>query len=210
MTTIAVRSLQACAGSSVSQRERTLGDDEIRTLWRLAGTSGSYGAFLKTALLTAQRSRQAVRPCAGSDVDASGVWHIPREAREKQTAGDLKLPPSGTGYHLQPAAPGWRRPRFPAAERRHHRQLPPDDRTCRIGPIHDLRRTARSLLSPHWRVRPKSQNWCSAIQFSGIQKVYDRHSYFEEKAQALSKLASLIERIVDPPSTNVVTLGAAS
>ena len=37
--------------------------------------------------------------------------------------------------------------------------------------------------------------------------VYDRHAYEDEKADALEKLAQLIDRIVSPPSTtNVVPL----
>lgn len=188
-------------------RERTLGDDEIRTLWRLAGTSGSYGAFLKTALLTAQRSGKLFAMRWG-DVDASGVWHIPREAREKQTAGDLKLPPLALDIiYSQPRLVGddrvFRRPNGATVDSfRQTTGLP-------HWTHHDLRRTARSLLS-RTGVSTEVSELVLGHSIRGIQKVYDRHSYFEEKAQALSKLASLIERIVDPPSTNVVTLGAAS
>jgi hypothetical protein len=35
---------------------------------------------------------------------------------------------------------------------------------------------------------------------------YDRHSYADEKRDALEKLAALIERILNPPSSNVETL----
>jgi hypothetical protein len=40
----------------------------------------------------------------------------------------------------------------------------------------------------------------------GVEGVYDRHSYDPQKADALRKLAALIERIVDPPAENVVAL----
>jgi hypothetical protein len=39
----------------------------------------------------------------------------------------------------------------------------------------------------------------------GVEGVYDRHSYFDEKADALRKLAALIESIVNPQE-NVVPL----
>jgi hypothetical protein len=47
---------------------------------------------------------------------------------------------------------------------------------------------------------------------NGIGGVYDVHSYSEEKAKALVKLANLIERIVNgEPGENVVSFpGAAS
>jgi hypothetical protein len=37
-----------------------------------------------------------------------------------------------------------------------------------------------------------------------LLETYDQHSYEDEKADALGKLAALIERIVEPPSKNVV------
>jgi hypothetical protein len=40
----------------------------------------------------------------------------------------------------------------------------------------------------------------------GVEGIYDRHGYDAEKAVALEKLAALIERIVEPPSENVVAL----
>jgi hypothetical protein len=43
----------------------------------------------------------------------------------------------------------------------------------------------------------------------GVQGVYNRHAYFEEKADALQRLATLVETILNPPDkTNVVDLAA--
>ena len=45
----------------------------------------------------------------------------------------------------------------------------------------------------------------------GVEGVYDRHRYDDEKADALAKLANLIERIVSGrPSDNVVPLRPAA
>ena len=41
----------------------------------------------------------------------------------------------------------------------------------------------------------------------GVEGVYDRHSYEDEKAAALTKLAHLVQTIVNPPEGNVVTFG---
>jgi hypothetical protein len=43
----------------------------------------------------------------------------------------------------------------------------------------------------------------------GVEGIYDRHSYVQEKADALAKLAGLIALILDPPSENVVPIGTA-
>jgi hypothetical protein len=44
---------------------------------------------------------------------------------------------------------------------------------------------------------------------AGVEGVYDRHSYRDEKADALRRLASLIETIINPPVGNVVPMVAA-
>ena len=73
--------------------------------------------------------------------------------------------------------------------------------------VHDLRRTARSLMS-RAGVRPDIAERVMGHAIEGVEGVYDRHSYVVEKADALRKLAGLIERIVEP-TDNVVALEAA-
>ena len=43
----------------------------------------------------------------------------------------------------------------------------------------------------------------------GVEAIYNRHSYDAEKADALRKLAALIEHIVTSPVENVLTLEQA-
>ena len=40
----------------------------------------------------------------------------------------------------------------------------------------------------------------------GVEGIYDRHGYAEEKADALAKLAGLVALIIDPPDQNVVQI----
>lgn len=42
----------------------------------------------------------------------------------------------------------------------------------------------------------------------GVEGVYDRHSYRDEKADALLRLAALVETILHLPAGNVVSLQA--
>ena len=74
--------------------------------------------------------------------------------------------------------------------------------------VHDLRRTARSLMS-RAGVRPDIAERVLGHAIKGVEGVYDRHSYREEKAHALKALAALIEKIVNPPTENVVSFGSA-
>jgi integrase len=72
-------------------RSRILDDDEIREVWRVAEANGTFGAFIRVALLTAQRREKLVmmRWC---DLANDGEWSIPRVPRETGTPGFLLLP----------------------------------------------------------------------------------------------------------------------
>lgn len=72
-------------------RTRILHAKEICLLWRASESVGLIGAVAKTALLTAQR-RSKVVSMQWADL-ADGVWTIPSGPREKATAGALRLPP---------------------------------------------------------------------------------------------------------------------
>jgi integrase len=71
--------------------------------------------------------------------------------------------------------------------------------------LHDLRRTARSLMS-RAGVDSDHAERCLGHVIGGVRGVYDRHGYREEKRRAFEALAGLIERIVQPPGENVVNL----
>ena len=70
--------------------------------------------------------------------------------------------------------------------------------------LHDLRRTARSLMS-RAGVAPDVGERVLGHAIPGVRGTYDRHAYFEEKAHALDRLAALVERILDP-NANVIAL----
>jgi hypothetical protein len=44
---------------------------------------------------------------------------------------------------------------------------------------------------------------------AGVEGVYDRHDYLEEKGEALAAVALLVERILQGEQNNIVQLGAA-
>jgi hypothetical protein len=52
-------------------------------------------------------------------------------------------------------------------------------------------------------VRPDISERVLGHVISGVEGTYDRHSYADEKRDALEKLAAMIERIVNPPASNV-------
>jgi integrase len=73
--------------------------------------------------------------------------------------------------------------------------------------IHDLRRTARSLMA-RAGVRPDIAERVLGHAIAGVEGVYDRHTYAVEKADALDRLAALVGTILTPPTDNVVPMAA--
>jgi hypothetical protein len=55
-------------------------------------------------------------------------------------------------------------------------------------------------------VRPDIAERVLGHAIKGVEGVYDRYSYEDEKSDALNRLAALVESIVNPPSDNVVNM----
>jgi integrase len=197
------------------KRSRMLSDDELRAVWRAAETAGTFGAFVMLLLLTAQR-REKVVAMKWSDVADDGTWTIATAAREKGNAAVLRLPPAalqiiaqqprlaGNPYVFAGRGNGaisgfsWRLEAFKAS--------------CGVSGfhLHDLRRTARSLMAKAG-VSSEHAERVLGHAIGGVEGVYDVHRYDAEKADALQRLARLIERIVDGDGgKNVVPLRAAA
>jgi len=189
-------------------RDRILSDDELRLVWKAAETGGQFGAVVRLLLLTAQR-REKVRTMKWADV-ADGVWQIPADEREKGNAGALPLPPQA--IEIIDAQPQLGDNAYVFAGRGDgcfdiSQSKGPFDRKLPAMPrwtLHDLRRTSRSLMS-RAGVRPDISERVLGHQIVGVEGVYDRHSYRDEKADALQRLASLIHGIVNPRD-NVVPM----
>jgi integrase len=192
------------------KRSRVLSDDELRKVWQAAGEAGTYGAVVKLLLLTAQR-REKILSMRWPEIDRNGVWTIRTAPREKGNPGRLQLPKQALavlkdtpcfagddhvfsngsgrrGFHLS-----WLKSNF--------------DQVCGVDGwrLHDLRRTARSLMSRAGVPTEHAERVLGHAR-PAIEDTYDLHPYDNEKAAALAKLANLIERIVNPPADNVVTL----
>jgi integrase len=193
-------------------RKRILSDDEIRTIWKAAEDSGTFGAIVRMCLLTAQRNGK-VSTMRWADISADGEWTIPKEAREKDSGGVLVLPEAALaiirGRHQIGDSPyvfasvrgnGPFRG-FSATKLTFDAKLPPD---LPGWVIHDLRRTARSLMSRAGVLSEHAER-VMGHALAGVEGVYDRHSYRDEKADALRRLSTLIDGIVNPRA-NVLPL----
>jgi len=189
-------------------RERVLTDDELRKVWQTAEGCGVYGSYLHFLLLTAAR-RSEVAGMTWAEI-SGGDWTLPG-ARNK-TKLDLVRPlsrmaqdileelPKAVGFVWSTNGGGRAISDFGGLKR----QLDAAS-GVKSWRLHDLRRTARSLMS-RAGVPSDHAERCLGHVIGGVRGVYDRHEYHAEKQQAFEALAALIERIVGGTQAGVVQL----
>jgi integrase len=194
------------------RRQRVLSDDEIRAIWRAAEASPSaFGYFVQFVLLTAVRRNEAAHMRRG---EVSGNnWIIP-QSRYK-TGLELLVPLSPMAQDILVKVPQIGRGdlvfttdgRRPLTGFSWSKQA--FDKACGVTgwTIHDLRRTARTLLS-RAGVSSDHAERCLGHVLGGVRATYDRHAFAEEKRLAFDKLAMVIENIVNPRE-NVIPMRAA-
>jgi integrase len=203
--------------------KRILADDEIRDVW--AGLEqvtepGCYARFVKSLLLCATRRTESAR-MHSAELEGD-LWTIP--ADRYKTKLDHVVPLTATARALIGEKPAegqkssWyifsttngEKPfsGFSKAKReldtaiseirqRDGREPMPRWR------LHDLRRTARSLMS---RAKVPTDHAERALGhvMGGVRETYDRYEYLEEKRSAFEALARLLALILNPQPVNLV------
>jgi integrase len=202
------------------RRQRVLSDDELRALWRAAERRTEvFPVFVRFLLLTATRRTEAAGMRRS---EASGdEWTIPQE--RYKTGLELVIPLSPDAQTVLNEVPKVGKSGFVFTTDGKHpiagfskfkrtfdarmlaelRKANPEA-TLPRWTLHDLRRTARSLMS-RAGVPSDHAERCLGHVLPGIRGTYDRYEYFAEKRQAFEALAALVERIVSLPPANVLT-----
>ena len=212
------------ANAKERSRTRVLSDEEIRIIWPLLVQFGSFGALVKILLLTAQR-RDEVARMSRKEIGNDGIWTIPAERYKTKRPNHVPLSKSALAIiQSQPKLAGCDFV-FPSRSQTHYsgfgkRKIALDKEVAaaiekranggRVEPIpnwtlHDLRRTAKTLMV-RAGVRPDISERVLGHVIAGVEGTYDRHSYANEKRDALEKLAFTIERILHPEPYTVAIL----
>jgi len=212
-------------------RKRTLADDEIRDVWTAlesADVPACYPAFVKMLLLTATRRNEAA-DMHTAELEGE-LWTIPG-ARYKTKLDHVvpltdaaraligEKPPkaknswfifstsvSGPEREMEcdgaVAFSGFSKAKreldktIAAIREAEGRQPMPNWR------LHDLRRTARSLMS-RAKVPTDYAERVLGHVIGGVRETYDRYEYLDEKREALTSLARLLDRIIRGLPTSV-------
>jgi integrase len=189
-------------------RDRVLTDDELRLIWPQLDSAGTFGALVRMLLLTAARRGEAAG-MRRSEISPDGVWTIP--ASRYKTKRPQAIPLSAAALAVIEAQPkgdvvftGTTGSVFASF----------GDPKTRLDiasgvtgwTLHDLRRTGKTLMQ-RAGIRPDISERVLGHAMGAIEGTYDRHSYLEEKRDALEKLAAMVEQIINPaPAENVVAL----
>jgi integrase len=187
-------------------RSRILSDEEIRDLWSALDTIAEpscYPAFVRMLLVTATRRNEAAR-MRWDEIEGS-TWTIPAARYKTKTDHDVPLTdaalaligPRPKDYAKRPfvfSTTGGSKPfsGYSKAKEALDKLLEMEPWT-----LHDLRRTARSLMSRAGVPTDHAERALGHV-IAGVRSVYDRHTYLTEKQKAFEALASLLAQILNP------------
>lgn len=214
--------------SKARARKRILADDEIRDLWAALETvpdvPACFPAFVKMLLLTATRRNESAKmhtaELEGELLTIPGERYktkldhvIPLTSQARALIGGRPHGANGNSWfvfsttHGAKPFSGFSKPKVALqkaiAEIREREGRPP----MQPWVFHDLRRTARSLMS---RAKVPTDHAERALGhvMGGVRETYDRYEYLDEKRAAFEALAALVSRILNP-AANVVALSEA-
>jgi integrase len=211
------------APAKENQRDRNLSQDEIRVFWEglaQARMDEKIKLTLKLMLATAQRKGEIVN-AAWTEFDLkSGWWTIPAERAKNGRAHRVPLAPivldllkrakelSGDSPFVFPSPRGGKAITGPAVD--HALRVNRDCFKANGSPVadftpHDLRRTAASMMTSIKIPRLVVSKILNHVE-TGITAVYDRHSYDDEKRQALEAWARKLENILTGKEAKVIPL----
>jgi len=206
-------------------RTRILSDDEIRILWPVLDEAGTFGALARTLLLTAQR-RDEVAHMQHNEIGREGIWAIPAERYKTKRPNFVPLSKAALAViatqpkhedcdYVFPSRAKTPYSGFGKSKAKLDKAVfavmkKQAKKGAKVEPmpnwtLHDLRRTAKTLMV-RAGVRSDISERVLGHVIAGVEGTYDRHSYADEKRDALEKLAETVERILNPLPSNVQSL----
>lgn len=217
----------ADAGGKERSRERWLTRDELIQFFNAMRTTQGFSKenelTMKLILCLCCRKMEF---CAAKwsefDLDAA-VWHLPAERAKNGDALDIPLPPPAIGWltelKLISGGSEWLLP----ARKMQHRMLPHIhagtipvalDKVRQELPnipnftVHDFRRTARTHLAA-LGIDAIVAERCLNHRIKGVEGIYNRHRYFDERKHALELWADLLSSLESGNQYNVTSIKRA-
>jgi integrase len=210
------------AGGKEEARERALSREELVLLFEAMRTAKGFShenlLAVKLLLLLAVRKQELTgAPWREFDLDKA-VWYLPAERTKTETAIDIPLPSPAVEalreLHRLACGSEWV---FPARKTQ-HRMIPHIHENtlnvalAKVKPLmpgvepftpHDFRRTARTHLAKLGG-DPYIAERCLNHKIKGVEGIYNRHDYFDERRKVLDLWAKYLEACEKGADWNVV------
>ena len=202
------------AGGKEESRERWLSRPELVKLFEAMRTAKGWNienthAVKLLLLLAVRREELIAAPLAEFDLDGA-VWHLPSERTKTGKAIDIPLPRQAVAILRELERLGGGSSWLLPARKMQSRMIPHIDLNTvgaslakNIRPtlkdvapftVHDFRRTARTHLAA-LGVAPHVGERCLNHAVKGVEGIYMRHDFYEERKEALQKWADLLGQL---------------
>jgi integrase len=217
------------AGGLEQSRSRSLTLDELShafQVFRTHSASFTRDNYLACALLVTLGVRKTeLTEATWREFDLNeNRWKLPANRSKTGTSIDIPLPPPAIAWleelHIRACGSDYVFPNRRAAKNPHMgkdtlnraiaklfgqepgKKKQPPNRMGSLEPftVHDLRRTCRSLLAAEG-VAPHVAEKCLNHKLKGVEGTYDRHDYFEERKDALTKISDRIYPLIVTDAT---------
>lgn len=212
------------AGGREEARERALSREELVLLFEAMRTAKGFShenlLAVKLLLLLAVR-KQELTAARWMEFDLDeAVWYLPAERTKTETAIDIPLPAPAVealrDLHRMACGSAWVFPARKAQQRMlpHIHENTLNVALTKVKPlmpdvppfcVHDFRRTARTHLAA-LGVEPHIAERCLNHKIKGVEGIYNRHDYFDERRNALELWARFLDTCEKGADWNVVPI----
>jgi len=214
----------ADAGGKEVSRDRWLNRDELIRLFQSMRTAKGFSrqneiTFKLLLALCVRKMELCAARWEEFDLDAA-IWHFPADRSKNGDAIDIPLAPQAVEWlrelHTFSCNSAWVLP----ARKMQNRMIPHiQESTLPVAlakvraemsgvpnfTIHDFRRTARTHLAA-LGIDPVVAERCLNHRIKGVEGIYNRHQYFEERKAALAQWAGLLVALERGEEYNVTPL----
>ncbi|MCW8351390.1 site-specific integrase [Citrobacter portucalensis] len=212
------------AGGKEVSRDRWLTRDELIQLFRAMRTAKGFSrqneiTFKLLLALCVRKMELCAARWEEFDLD-KGIWHLPEERSKNGDAIDIPLAPPAVEWlrelYTFSCNSAWVLP----ARKMQNRMIPHiQESTLPVAlakvraempdvpnfTIHDFRRTARTHLAA-LGVDPVVAERCLNHRIKGVEGIYNRHQYFDERKAALAQWADLLVALERGEDYNVTPI----
>lgn len=198
----------ADAGGQEQARKRNLSRDEVAKLFAAMKTAKGFSVenelCIKLLLALAVRKSELIGASWKEFDLEAGLWHLPAIRTKTEAAITIPLSNTVLGWlaELKRLSCGseWV---LPARKMQNNLHMAESTLSVALAKvkhglepftIHDMRRTAKTLLAS-LGVQPHISERCLNHKIKGVEGIYDGYDYFEERKLALNALSDLLVQL---------------